>query len=152
VIASGCYFAVPARFSEDTDSGFEMSANSFGGDSASFGIVSLPYDEEVPVIPGATQYGFVEWSSAVKSLDSREAHWYSYTGTVATQAYLPSTGYYPLGGPHFRIINNGTQSITLVNSSGGTAATITTAQAAMVFVKETAAGVRIPAVVLYTKA
>jgi len=152
-IIAGCYFTTPVRFSEDTDIAFDMTADSFQGDSASYGIVSLPYDEEVPVIPGSTEYGFVDWSASTKSLDSLESHWYRYTGSTVTTAYLPSTGYYPLGGPHFRIINDGTSSgvITLKDSSGDTISTIDTTEAAVVYIRENEAGARVPAVVKYNK-
>lgn len=152
-ITAGAYFTVPARFTGDTDEMFEMTAESFGGDSVSFGVVSLPYDEEVPVIPGATEYGFVEWDTAIKSMDSKESHWYSYTGTADTSAIIPSAGYYPLGGPHFRILNNTTASgvVNVKDSLGATIATLSSTQACMIFVKANPSGVREAVAVTYTK-
>ena len=153
VITAGAYFTVPARFTGDTDEMFEMTAESFGGDSVSFGVVSLPYDEEVPVIPGATEYGFVEWDTAIKTLDSKESHWYSFTGSVDTSAILPSAGYYPLGGPHFRILNNttGSNTVTVKDSLGNAIATLSSTQACMIFVKANPSGVREAVAVTYTK-
>jgi uncharacterized protein (TIGR02217 family) len=136
-ITAGAYFTIPARFTGDTDEMFEMTAESFGGDSASFGIVSLPYDEEVPVISGATEYGFVEFTDTIKTVDSKESHWYSYTGAVDTTVVLPSVGYYPMGGPHFRIINDGTSEalMTIKDADGDTLITVSINEVCMIYVR-----------------
>lgn len=153
-VTAGCYFTVPARFTGDTDEMFEMTADSFGGDSASFGVVSLPYDEEVPVIPGATEYGFVSFTDAVKSMDSRESHWYSYEGTSDSSIILPNSGYYPLGGPHFRIINdssNSAASLFVKDVTGTTIATLSSTEACMIYVRNDSSGSRSPLALKFSK-
>ena len=137
-ITAGAYFTVPARFTGDTDEMFEMTADSFGGDVAAFSIVSLPYDEEVPVIPGATEYGFVEFSSALKTVDSKESHWYSYTGATDASVILPSVGYYPMGGPHFRIINDSsdnTRVVTIKDNEGVTMQSLAINEVSIIYVR-----------------
>lgn len=111
IVTMGGYFAVPARFSENTDSSLEISSPAFNSDTASYEIVSLPNDDPAPMVAGGAFYGYTvisDNSTTVVNLDSKEAHFYEIAnapgGTVSI--YVSAQDHMPLGGPHFTVRNN----------------------------------------------
>ena len=142
----GGYFVVPARFSEVTDQNFEATITGFGADEASFEIESIALDDPVPLVPGGSPFGWVEDPAQTENFEvsGMTAFLHEVECQALISAFIDDLSNYPTGGPHLRIQNTGTQTLTVRDVLGVNIGTIASGGHAHLFVKEDAAGNRQP--------
>jgi hypothetical protein len=141
----GGYHVVPVRF-DNVEGGIEATITGFLTDEAPFELVSLPFDDPVPLIAGGSPYGH-EVLPAIGSceLSGRKGFLKECTTAGEVTGYLDDLNNYPTGGPHMRIVNLGAvQSITVRDAVGNLVGAIGPLGRADLFAKEDAAGNRTP--------
>lgn len=144
----GGYFTVPARFSETTDQGLEVTLAGFEADEAPFEIQSIPFDEPVPLTPGGSPYGYQLLSgSASSELSARSGFFVEIPTTANVSCYLDDLVNYPTGGPHFLISNTGVFTVTLRDAFGASVGTISGGSKVWLFIKRDGAGNTVPVLI-----
>ena len=138
-------FAVPARFSANTEASLESTIAGFQADEASFEIQSISFDDPTPISPGGNPCGYVELDSQSSSFEIsgvRAAIW-DITPTADISAFLDDLTNYPTGGKHLTIINRaGSNTITLYDYSRTSVGTIGAGEVKSLYVKENNTGNR----------
>lgn len=145
----GGYFVVPARFDMAPGQGLEASINGFRADEAPFSVVSLPFDDPVPLVPGGSPYGhrLRENQTSAFELSARDAFLHEVETGSACDAFLDDFDFYPTGGPHLLLLNTGAFTITVRDRFGSTVGTVDGGSRAWLFVKEDGSGNRTPILV-----
>lgn len=145
----GGYFVVPARFDMAPGQGLEASINGFRADEAPFSVVSLPFDDPVPLVPGGSPYGhrLRENQGTAFELSARDAFLHEVDTGSACDAFLDDFEFYPTGGPHLLLLNTGPFTITVRDRFGSTVGDVPGNTRAWLFVKEDGSGNRTPILV-----
>lgn len=144
-ITWGGYHVVPVRF-DGVDGSIEATITGFRSDEAPFQLVSLPFDDPVPLIAGGSPYGYeVLPTQGTCELSGRKGFLKEATTAAALTGYLDDLANYPTGGPHMRIVNLGSSaSITVRDALGNVVGAVPAASRADLFVREDASGNRTP--------
>ncbi len=146
-VSWGGYHVTPVRFSESTDQGLEATVSGFMADDAPFQVESIQFDDPVPLMPGGSPYGHIDYPNATTDVDlsARGAFYVSVQADTNIYGYIDPLDNYPTGGPHLFIANYGAFTVTLRDSLGATIGTVPTNSQRWLFVKEDASGNRTPA-------
>ncbi|UOF80025.1 glycoside hydrolase family protein [Caudoviricetes sp.] len=129
-VKAGFQYEAPVRFDEDADQLLDVSVEAFNaGDLPDVGMTELIDELPNPDVfwtGGAVRMGAVNVNVTISLLTGRAIS--LEPNTVGLKLFLPSATSIPVGGPHFAIKNEGTQSIDIRTS--GDAAVITLAVSA----------------------
>lgn len=121
-VKAGFQNEVPVRFDESADTLLEVGIEAFNaGDLPDVGMIELIDELPNPDVfwtGGAVRMGAVNVNVTISLLTGRAIS--LEPNTVSLKLFLPSATSIPVGGPHFAIKNEGTQSIA-IRTSGDTA-------------------------------
>jgi hypothetical protein len=145
VVEASFEFYVPVRFSEDTDSGLFLRADTFGEGS----VQTLNLIEDVDPSPGYVDRYFTGGALDATiandlTLSTGLARAYHIQASASGLAlHLPSPAAIPPGWPIFFIANTGANSFAVKNNSGTTLVTLATNQGCVVALTEQASAARV---------
>ena len=146
VVNAGCEFDVPVRFGAELDEVLSLSIDSFDtGGLDDIPIVEINDDgtelQDEFFFGGAYSHGVL---AANINISIQQGRVQTFTANAAGwKISLPVTSSIPLGGPHFYLANQGSQSAEVLNSTGGTVVVISSGSIATIVLSLNVSGQKI---------